>query len=1855
YAQKEGVDFEECFTLVARLEAVRLFIAYVAHKSFTVYQMDIKTAFLYGPWKEEVYVNQPDGFVDPYHPDKVYRLKKALYGLKQAPRAWYDELSKFLPSKGFTKGYRDSSPMLAPGGYPQWRSWFLRYVDTRPNGEALRKCILSGPYKPITVLVQAVDTTDDSPAVPEHTMHKKCEKLSKGYNKPEWSRFVTIVKQQHKLDEVSYHKLFDILNQYQNEVNELRAKRLARNSNPLALVATAQADQDQYYQTSRSHKSHAPSSKPLISTGSHTSTIHKGKEIAKPITPPSKTASEEDSNHEQAQRDKDMQKNLALIAKYFKKIYKPTNNNLRTSSKSKNKNVDTTPRFKNDNQSGQFKNQMTVNVAAARKNVGSKKPKRVRDSVYHKEKMMLCKQAEQGVPLQAEQYDWLVDTDEEVDEQELEAHYSYMAKIQEVPTADSGADSELVEQVQNDARYNVFANDLQHSEQSESVSNTCLVETDDSNVIPDSPDMCEDDIQNDQNDTESNDERVALANLKLNVDENKKIKKQLKKANTTLAQELKECKAILAGTSKSLGESISVRDSCMVALQTKQTEFVKYKAFNDRTIDYDKLKRKLSEALGQLAQKDTVIKEGLKTKAYELSVVKENHDELMKQSLLTKSHYEGLVKQKTKVIMDLKLREEHDIRKMLSMEKQLKFLNEVVYKRSKSIQTIHMMAPKVSTYNGRPTFANPRYLKQAQSEISCLFVFPYDQNTHENRLIPDGEETLALERESKPAPFSNSFERIYFPKTKSVPKANVSEGLSKPVTTQTLPQAAKKAVSNTNVLKPGMYRIDNRTAHTKAPQLPQTVRNTNLHVSTSIGVNHKPNVSRPHLKSNQSRYKILPNNSQVKAKKTQVEVLPRIPSVSNKMKSVTACKDSLNSRTLNANVVCATCNKCLIDSNHFACVMKMLNDVHARTKKPNVVPISTRKPKSQANKSVATHHKKKGNDLLTGNRGSDLYTISLQESTSSTLPCLMAKATPTQAWLWHRRLSHLNFDYINLISKKDIVIGLPKFKCVNDQLCSSCELIKANRSSFKSKAVPSSKGRLNLLHMDLCGPMRVASINGKKYILVIVDDYSSYTWTLFLRSNDETPEVDGENLDKMMEKGDPCIVVGYSTQSKGYCVYNKRTRMIVEPIHIRFDEIKEVSETSVANNTSGLVPQRQKASDYDNPDPVWELVDKSFGKMVIRLKWLWKNKKDEDQTVIRNKARLVAKGYAQEEGIDFEESFAPVTRLEAVWIFIACAAHKKALYGLKQAPRAWYDELSKFLTSKGFTKEAEYVALFASCAQVMWMRTQLQDYGFNYNKILLYCDSQTEYQLADMFTKALPEDCFKYLVRRIVHNPDLKKSLSSKKTYPINENINHLGLELFLQDIQSFEVRAKRSNVPKFKKYVARRLSSFEFRSRRSYTLAPPISLHMVTIFFYKCSALRDVWLQLLQHSSRATFYLAKGAVIKDLKVLSNNDLKRTRTEKEFKQAFMTLFDQDIYTFTSTMFINLDQLEKQLDKEDFQEIGSMAASKTKEGKVDTSKALDASLVDIEKSRTKSREHDTSSSSGNDVDADDADIRPIYDEEPIAKTKEGKVDTSKDLDASLVDIEKSRTKLGEHDTSSSSWNDVDADDADIRPIYDEEPIAKKCVFISNHDSCVPKFLNEVNSCAKVPSHDDEGLMTRKYFIAYTRTKVQQFHDTLIQHMESVKRSIDERALYKREYDNRVNDRQMQIKEGKVDTSKALDASLVDIENSRTKSREHDTSSSLGNDVDVDDADIRPIYDEDPIAKKCVFNANHDSCVPKFLNEVNSCAKVPSRKTTNRNKPIEQISVAKKPERHIPTGHMFSIKKASIVHEKTKNSM
>ncbi|GJZ03349.1 retrovirus-related pol polyprotein from transposon TNT 1-94, partial [Tanacetum coccineum] len=143
---------------------------------------------------------------------------------------------------------------------------------------------------------------------------------------------------------------------------------------------------------------------------------------------------------------------------------------------------------------------------------------------------------------------------------------------------------------------------------------------------------------------------------------------------------------------------------------------------------------------------------------------------------------------------------------------------------------------------------------------------------------------------------------------------------------------------------------------------------------------------------------------------------------------------------------------------------------------------------------------------LQGSRGSNLYTLSMDNLLLSSPICLLSKASKTKSWLWHRRLSHLNFDYITSLAKHGLVRGLPKLKYQKDHLCSACALGKSKKHSHKPKAEDSIQEKLYLLHMDLCGPMRIQSINGRKYILVIVDDYSRFTWVKFLRSKDEVPE-----------------------------------------------------------------------------------------------------------------------------------------------------------------------------------------------------------------------------------------------------------------------------------------------------------------------------------------------------------------------------------------------------------------------------------------------------------------------------------------------------------------------------------------------------------------------------------------------------------------------------------------------------------------------------------------------------------------------------------------------------------------------------
>nr|GEX55286.1 integrase, catalytic region, zinc finger, CCHC-type, peptidase aspartic, catalytic [Tanacetum cinerariifolium] len=609
-----------------------------------------------------------------------------------------------------------------------------------------------------------------------------------------------------------------------------------------------------------------------------------------------------------------------------------------------------------------------------------------------------------------------------------------------------------------------------------------------------------------------------------------------------------------------------------------------------------------------------------------------------------------------------------------------------------------------------------------------------------------------------------------------------------------------------------------------------------------------------------------------------------------------------------------------------------------------------------------------GVNLLTGSRGNNLYTLSLQDMMASSSICLLSKASKTKSWLWHHRLSHLNVGAINHLARQGLVRGLSKLKFEKDHLCSACAMGKSTKKTHKPKSEDTNQEKLYLLHMDLCGPMRVESVNEKKYILVIVDDFLRFTWVKFLRSKDEAPdfiikflkmiqvrlkvpvrrirtdngtEFVNQTLRDYYEEVSISHETSVSRSPQQNGVVERRNHTLIEatrtmliyaqallflwaeavatacftqnqsiirlrhgkaPYEILHNKLPDLSffscvcsgpalhEMTPTTISSGLVQKSSSSTPFVpssrnnwdflfqpmfdellNPSPndstgspssttvdqdapsaskshttteiqssvippeveednldievahmgndpllgvpvtevtsaqslsmvspykivqpdhpiqqhtskwtkdhplnniigqlsrpvstrmqlheqalfcyydsfltsvepktykdaltqscwieamqeelneferleVWELVPRPDKVMVITLKWIYKVKLDELGGILKNKARMVARGYRQEEGIDFEESFAPVARFEAIRIFLAYATHKnmpdgfvdqdnpnhvyklkKALYGLKQAPRAWYDMLSSFLISQNFSKGSVDPTLF---------------------------------------------------------------------------------------------------------------------------------------------------------------------------------------------------------------------------------------------------------------------------------------------------------------------------------------------------------------------------------------------------------------------------------------------------------------------------------------------------------------------------------------------------------------------------------
>nr|GEW39448.1 ribonuclease H-like domain-containing protein [Tanacetum cinerariifolium] len=451
--------------------------------------------------------------------------------------------------------------------------------------------------------------------------------------------------------------------------------------------------------------------------------------------------------------------------------------------------------------------------------------------------------------------------------------------------------------------------------------------------------------------------------------------------------------------------------------------------------------------------------------------------------------------------------------------------------------------------------------------------------------------------------FSNSFLRKDFSKSKSVTQNNVSNDFSKSVTAQTLPPNKKSILKNTNMLDPEMYKLHTELTQTRTSQLPQDSRKTNKRVSFSTRVIPTTSVSRPHLKSNPIGDTVI-----------------------------------LNAKTLNVNFVFATCDKCVLNDKHD---MHVLNSV-AKPLKKTVASESSHKPRN--------------------------ITRKLYERVSKACSWWYPKFTPSgYKWKPTSRQENVNPNLIEIIlfivdsgcskhmtrNLKFLINFVEKFlgtiKFGNDQiahilgygdLVQGAVMIKRKSTCYIRDLKGNDLLTEGILHQTLVA--RTPEQNG------VVERRN--------RTLVEAPLKDGENPDKMKEKGDACIFVGYSTQSRSYRVFNKRKRVIMETIHVNFDELP------------------QMALDH--------------------------------------------------EGVDFEESFAPVARLEAVRLFIAYAAHKSfTVYQMDVKTAFLYGPLKEEVYVNQ-PDEAKYVSLSACCAQVLWMRTQLTDYGFYFDKIPMYCDSK---------------------------------------------------------------------------------------------------------------------------------------------------------------------------------------------------------------------------------------------------------------------------------------------------------------------------------------------------------------------------------------------------------------------------------------------------------------------------------------------------------------------------------------------------
>nr|GEU40471.1 copia protein [Tanacetum cinerariifolium] len=520
-----------------------------------------------------------------------------------------------------------------------------------------------------------------------------------------------------------------------------------------------------------------------------------------------------------------------------------------------------------------------------------------------------------------------------------------------------------------------------------------------------------------------------------------------------------------------------------------------------------------------------------------------------------------------------KTREDKELDKVIALENKVNVLDNIVYKTGQSVQTMNML-----NRNCKTSFAKPEFLKKAQRANPRLYDIGCYNGNLALMLAPESDKVIRLEKESRSKlsdlirPFDyeklNNLYDLFVPqREKSSEQRYFSERSRMSHTLVNNGNSKESFNKQTNLLE---KRMDESILYDQKCKSSKELFKTKKSVGTIIdGVEHcKETIAKRSYFShidpfiqNTIEANFYSLKSQLETHKTQflneidrlsmeyyyADHMNAILGVYTELDEVTNLQcdylEILNAKTSNVNFVCATCGKCVLNDKHDMCVLKCIDGVKSRTKMPIAVPVSTREPKHTVKQSVAKPSRKTvasessqkprnkwnwwymsvlGNGLLTGSRGTDLYSITLQDTTSPNLVCLMAKATSSQAWLWHRRLSHMNFDTINFLSKNDIVIGLPKLKFVKDHLCSSCtELLnKTLHAYFASEGIlhqtsvartPKQDGVVKKRNRTLVEVARIMLRAAKVPLFFWAEAISITCFT-------QNRFLDDENLDKMKAK-----------------------------------------------------------------------------------------------------------------------------------------------------------------------------------------------------------------------------------------------------------------------------------------------------------------------------------------------------------------------------------------------------------------------------------------------------------------------------------------------------------------------------------------------------------------------------------------------------------------------------------------------------------------------------------------------------------------------------------------------------------------